>query len=107
MDIQVEPVNFNSSQDLINHMESLFRPLSKYHDRITSLHVYMESVNHEKSDKLIKIKALVPGHELFLQDSAGDFVSAAQSVFDKMKRQLSDLKDRDKDNQQIRPDKVY
>lgn len=107
MDIQVTPSNFNASQGLIKRMETTFQALSKYNDQITSIDVYLESSNDEKAEKVVKIKVLTPGHELFLEHAKGDFVSAAQTVFDKMKRQLADQKSRDKDNQQIRPDKVY
>ncbi|WP_425391935.1 HPF/RaiA family ribosome-associated protein [Ekhidna sp.] len=107
MDIQVTPVNFNASQDLINHMAEVFKPLEKFHDGIISVDVYLESINDEKSDKLVKIKILIPGHEIFMQHNEGDFVSASQVVYDKVKRQLKDRKEQDKDNHQTRPDKVY
>ncbi|WP_424963962.1 HPF/RaiA family ribosome-associated protein [Ekhidna sp.] len=107
MDIQVTPVNFNASQDLISHMKDYFKKLTKYNDQITSMDVFMESISDEKDDKLVKLKILAPGHELYLQSNKGDFVTAAQDVYDRMKRQLIDQKERDKENHQNRPDKVY
>ena len=107
MDIQVTPVNFNASQDLIRHMKDYFKKLTKYNDQITSMDVFMESISDEKDDKLVKLKILAPGHELYLQSNKGDFVTAAQDVYDRMKRQLIDQKEIDKENHQNRPDKVY
>lgn len=107
MDIQVTPVNFNASQDLITHMRDHFERLKKYNDQITSMDVFLESVQDEKADKLVKLKVLTPGHEFYIQNNDGDFVSAAQNVYDRMKRQLVDQKEIDKENQQNRPDKIY
>lgn len=107
MDIQVTPVNFNASQDLISHMEDYFKKLTKYNDQITSMNVFMESISDEKADKLVKLKILTPGHELYLQSNKEDFVSAAQDVYDRMKRQLIDQKEINKEKHQNRPDKVY
>lgn len=107
MDINVETVNFNASQDLIDHMKEVFEPLFKYHDQITSIDIYLESINDEKADKGIKAKILTPGHETFIHNNAGDFVTSSQTVFDRAKRVLSDLKAKDKSHRENRPDKVY
>ncbi len=107
MDIQVEPINFNASQDLITHIEELFSPLTKYNDQITSMDIYMESANGDQNDKMIKVKVLIPGHELFVQEQKSDFVSAAQTAYDKLKHLLAERKERDKSNFKQRPDKVY
>ncbi len=106
MNIQVTPVNFNASQDLISHMSNHFEKLSRYNDQITSMDVYLESIQDEKADKLVKLKILTPGHELYIQSNSSDFVSAAQDVYERMKRQLVDQKEIDKDYRQKRPDKA-
>lgn len=106
MNIQVIPVNFNASQDLISHMSDHFEKLSKYNDQITYIDAYLESIQDEKADKLVKLKILTPGHELYIQSNSSDFVSAAQDVYERMKRQLVDQKEIDKDNRQKRPDKA-
>jgi len=107
MNINIEPVNFNASQDLVSHMQKLFEPLSKYNDQITSMDIYLESTEITGKDKRVKAKILAPGHEFFLHEDASDFVTAAQTVFDKMKIKLRDQKERDKENRQKRPDKIY
>lgn len=88
-------------------MEDYFKKLTKYNDQITSMNVFMESISDEKADKLVKLKILTPGHELYLQSNKEDFVSAAQDVYDRMKRQLIDQKEINKEKHQNRPDKVY
>lgn len=90
MDIQVTPVNFNASQDLISHMNNYFKKLTKYNDQITSMDIFLESISDEKADKLVKLKILAPCHELYLESNKEDFVTAAQDVYDRMKRQLTD-----------------
>lgn len=107
IDIQVHPTNFNASQDLIAHMIELLNPLVKYNDQIQSMDIYMESISDEKADKQVKVKILTPGHEFFIRENQGDFVSAAQVAFDKLKVLLADQKGIDKERFEKRPDKVY
>ena len=107
MDINIEPTNFNASADLITHINEMFEPISKYNDQIHSMDIYLKSTNKDIQNKHITVKVKLPGHELIQEHEAGDFVTAAQQAYDKLKIQLRDQKEKDKKNFQPRPDKPY
>lgn len=106
MTITVEPTNFNASSDLLDEVEKIFSQLNRYNDQITNIDIYLQS-EPETDQKLKKVKAkiLIPGHDLFAEEEAGDFISASQQLHDKMKRLLRDQKEKDKANRNPRPDK--
>ena len=106
MEKTIEPVNFNASQELIDHVDKIFNDLDRYNDQIVSADIYLKSTNvSEEEDKLVEIKVFLPGHDIFIDEYAGDFVTASQTVYDKVKRILIDQKEKDKENRMPRPDK--
>lgn len=103
----IEPTNFNASQELLTHISGLFDSLPKYHDRIVSADIHLTSLREtDTREKEVKLRVHLPGRELFLAKSADTFITAAQSAYDAAKRKLHDLKEQDKRNRQLRPDKV-
>lgn len=107
MDKVIESVNFDASEDLISRIDSIFDDLNKYNDQIVSSDIYLKVMNERsEKDKNIRIKVFLPGEDLFVEHEAEDFISAAQQLYDKVKRLLIDQNKRHKDPRQPRPDKV-
>ena len=106
MQVTIEPVNFNASQDLINRIDELFGGLLKYHDQVISADIYLKSLKETvNKEKLVEIKIFLPGKDVFIEEKDTDFVSAAQKVYSVAKRRLSELKDKRKDRYKPRIDK--
>jgi putative sigma-54 modulation protein len=106
MEKNIEPVNFNASQELLNHIDEMFDDLDTYNNQIVSSDIFLESTNKsEEKDKKVKIKVNLPSHEIYVDEVAEDFVSAAQLTHDAVKRQLVKQKEKDKTNRIPRPDK--
>ena len=106
MKLTIEPKDFNPSEDLLKHVEEIFSDLDHYHDQIFSADISPESTNrHEEDDKSVKIKIFLPGRELFIEEFADNFVSAAQSTHKTAKQNIIKIKEKDKDNKNPRPDK--
>ncbi|MCC5921970.1 MAG: HPF/RaiA family ribosome-associated protein [Cyclobacteriaceae bacterium] len=106
MNITIEPVNFNASQDLLTRVREMFESLIKYHDRIVAMDIYLKSLQETPGkDKEVSVKVFLPGKEVFLDHTADSFVSAAQQTFDKLKIQISKEKEKDKNNRAKRADK--
>lgn len=102
----IEPVNFDASPELIDRISYLFDDLDKYNDRIVSSDIYLESMNFTApEDKRVKIRVLLPGDDIWVENDGEDFLSAAQILHDRVKRLLIDRKEKDKTNVQARPDK--
>ena len=107
MDIVVEPINFNISQDLINHTKEQFAKLTTYNDQIVGADVYLKSLTEtEEGEKVVEAKIFIPGKDLFISGKGTDFVSALQDCYETSKRQVRKAKEKVKDRHQERPDKV-
>jgi putative sigma-54 modulation protein len=106
MDITLEPVNFNISQELNQHVRNMFNKLSKYNDQIVGIDIYMKSLTEtEKGDKTVEAKVFLPGNDVFVTGKGEDFITAAQDCYDVAKRSVSKMKDKVKDRREIRNDK--
>lgn len=106
MDITLEPVDFNMSQDLNNRMREMFNKLSKYNDQIVGIDLYVKSnANNETNEKTVEAKIFLPGNDVFVSGKGGDFVTAAQDCYDVAKRHVRKAKEKVKDRHQNRPDK--
>ncbi len=86
MDKTIEPVNFNASQELITHIGEIFDKLEKYNDRIIKADIYLKSLRETATkEKMVEVRIFLPGKDLFIDQQAETFKSAAQQAFDKLK----------------------
>ena len=86
MDKTIEPVNFNAKPGLIEEIGEIFDKLSKYNDRIVSADIYLKAIRETpKDDKKIEVRLFMPGKDIFVEQDADSFISAAQQAFDRLK----------------------
>ena len=92
--INVEPVNFNVSQDLFKNMEEMFGGIDKYNDLAVNADLYLKSLSETpKGEKEVSIRVNMPGKDIFISKKATDFTTAAQDVYDTLKVTLKRHKD--------------
>lgn len=86
MDKTIEPVNFNASQELIEHVDEIFEKLVKFNDRIVKADIYLKSLREtpERSKK-VEVRVFLPGKDVFVEQEADTFKTAAQKSFDRLK----------------------
>ncbi len=86
MDKTIEPVNFNASQDLLTHVGEIFDKLEKFNDKIVSADIYLKSLRETPTkEKKIEVRLFLPGKDIFIEQQADSFISAAQQAFDRLK----------------------
>lgn len=95
MEKTIEPVNFTASPELLAQINDIFDKLVKFNDRIVSADIYLKSLT-ETPQGLKKLEALIflPGRDIFVEQEADSFVSAAQQAFDRIKLLL--IKEKEK-----------
>lgn len=97
MDKTIQPVNFNASQDLLTHVGEIFDKLVKYNDRIVSADIYLKSLRETpEKDKKIEVRLFMPGKDIFVEQEADTFISAAQQAYDRLKRLVRKEKEKQK-----------
>ncbi|HLV52608.1 MAG TPA: HPF/RaiA family ribosome-associated protein [Cryomorphaceae bacterium] len=100
MDKTIEPVNFNASQELIENVGAIFDKLSKFHDRIISLDIYLKSMTETPTrDKKVEVRVFLPGKDIFVEQQSETFKSAAQQAYDRLKILL--IKEKEKQRAHI------
>jgi ribosomal subunit interface protein len=95
MEKTIEPVNFNASQELITRVGEIFDKLVKFNDRIVSADIYLKSLTETPQGlKKVDVRIFLPGRDIFVEQEADSFVSAAQQAFDRLKLLL--IKEKEK-----------
>ncbi len=105
--INIEPVNFNASQELINHVKEMFQNMDKYNDMAVNADLYLKSHPEKSTDnKEVSIRMNMPGQDIYISKDNSDFISAAQDLQEALKVALSKHKDMHKDRHEPVPGKV-
>jgi putative sigma-54 modulation protein len=86
MEKTIEPVNFNASQELIATVSQIFDKLEKFNDRIVKADIYLKALTETPQGlKKLEARIFLPGKDIFVEQEADSFVSAAQQAFDRIK----------------------
>lgn len=97
MDKTIEPVNFTASQDLSVRIEEIFDKLDKFHDKIIKADIYLKDLKETPTgNKKVEVRLFLPGNDIYVEQEAESFISAAQQVFDKLKIMLKKEKEKAK-----------
>ena len=97
MKIDIQSIHFDADQKLLDYVNLKAERLSKYFDRITEIEIYLKLENTSSlnvKNKLVEIKALLPGNTLFSKEAAPSFEVATDQSFDHMRRQLKRHKEK-------------
>lgn len=84
MNKQIKTVHFDADVNLINHVNKRLEKLSTFHDRITSVDVYLklDNVGHQIKDKVAEIRIDVPQHTFFVKHESKSFEESFDGAFD-------------------------
>lgn len=86
MEKTIEPVNFNADKDLITEVDEIFDKLTRYNDKIVSADIYMKALREKPTRvKKVDVRIFLPGKDVFVEQEAESFISAAQQAFDRLK----------------------
>jgi len=95
MDKTIEPVNFNASQELIQHIDEMFDKLVRFNDQIVKTDIYLKSLRETpQRSKKIEVRVFLPGKDVFVEQEGETFKTAAQKAFDRLKVILGKQKDK-------------
>lgn len=95
MEKTIETVNFTASPELIDQIHTIFDKLVKFNDRIVSADIYMRSLDQTpEGKKKVDVRIFLPGRDIFVEQEADSFVSAAQQAFDRLKLLLRKHKEK-------------
>jgi len=95
MNIRIQSVQFDASEQLLGFVEKKVAKLERLFDGITSAKVFLHVVKPETSEnKEVGIRLYVPGDELYASKIADSFEQAVDESVVALERQLAKYKER-------------
>lgn len=96
MKIQIQTVHFNADQKLLDFIEKKVSKLTLFYDKIIDSNVVlsMENLNTQVKDKIVVIKANIPGTTLVAKETAKVFEESVDLAVDSLRRQLEKIKNK-------------
>lgn len=92
MNVNIQTVRFDADAKLIEYVNRKIQKLTTFHDRITTVDVFLklDNVVHQIKDKIVEISVHVPRHQFFVKASSKSFTEsfdyALESVVNQVKR---------------------
>jgi ribosomal subunit interface protein len=95
MDIRINSVRFDHSEQLEEFIQKKVGKLDKYYEGIINVDVILRVVKPESSiNKKVELKVNVPNTELFADKTADSFEEALDLTIDAVKKQLKKHKEK-------------
>ncbi len=92
MDVRINTQRFTADQKLTKHVNEKISKLSTFHDKITTVDVFLklDNVVHNIKDKVAEIKVHIPGRTFFVKNESktfeASFDESLQSITTQIKR---------------------
>lgn len=97
MEIRIQPIHFDISQQLETFIQKKVSKLDKYHDGIISAEVILKVVKPESAkNKDASVKLIVSGQDFFATKVSDSFEEAIDEVAEALERQLLKFKEKQK-----------
>jgi putative sigma-54 modulation protein len=99
MKVFTQSVNFNADIELIELVETKILTLSKFHDKIVDVEVFLKvQKTSDKENKITEVKINIPGSELIVKRETKTFEEGINAAVDNLKRQLKRSKEKQRDS---------
>lgn len=96
MDVRINTQRFTADSKLTNLVNTKIEKLSTFHDRITTVDVFLklDNVVHNIKDKVAEIKVHIPGHTFFVKHDSKTFEESFDNCFQSMTKQIKRHKEK-------------
>lgn len=96
MNVNIQTVHFEADSKLVSYVEKKLSKLFQFHDRITTVEVYLklDNVVHNIKDKIAEIKVHIPRYDFFVKHSSKSFEESFDVALDSVIMQIKRKKER-------------
>jgi len=95
MKVKISAVNFKADEDLKTYVTEKVEKLSLYYEKIIESEVILkESKSDDQQDKIVEIKLVVPGNDLFVKKQCKTYQEAIDLAVDALKKQITKHKEK-------------
>ena len=89
MRIQIQSIHYDADADLLAFVESKLEKLLTFNQDLQSCEVFLRvDKSDTRENKLVEVKAHLPGKDLFAKRKAVSFESAMDEVSEALRRQV-------------------
>lgn len=95
MDIKINSVHFDADKKLVKFINEKINKLAHFFEGIIGAEVFLKLENTQELDnKMVEIRLMVPGYDLFAKKQSKTFEEAADDVVDALRKQIQKHKDK-------------
>ena len=95
MEIRIQPIHFDVSQQLESFIQKKISKLAKYHDGIIAAEVVLKVVKPESAmNKDVSVRLEVPGPDFYATKTSNSFEEAIDTVAEALEKQLLKYKEK-------------
>ena len=95
MKLQIQSIHFDADIKLTSFIEKKLEKLETFYDKIQGGEVFLKLQNDdEKGNKIVNVKLLIPGGDIFVTEQAASFEEATDNAYETLKRQLNKKKEK-------------
>ena len=95
MQIKIHSIHFDADGKLEAFIENKINKLANFFDQIISAEVFLRlQKNDKKENKIVEIKLMIPGNDLFAKKQSKTFEEATDIAIDALKTQIKRKKER-------------
>ena len=95
MEIRIQPIHFDVSQQLESFIQKKISKLAKFHDGIIAAEVVLKVVKPESAmNKDVSVRLDVPGPDFFATKTSNSFEEAIDIVVEALEKQLLKYKEK-------------
>jgi putative sigma-54 modulation protein len=95
MDIKINSVHFDADKKLIKFLNDKINKLGHFFEGIIGAEVFLKLENtQELENKMVEIRLMVPGYDLFAKKQSKTFEEAADDVMEALRKQVQKHKEK-------------
>lgn len=95
MDFKLNTVHFSADEKLVEYIKERIGKLERIYDSIVSSEVYLKvDKNESNENKIVEVKVLLPGNELFAKKQCNSFEEAMDLAVSALKKQVEKHKNK-------------
>jgi len=95
MKIHIQSIDCSPRQDLLDLVNEKLTKLDHFSDRILEGKVVLRVEKADKRDnKVVEIRLVIPGHDIFVKKNSESFEEALQKAYDVLQREVKEWKEK-------------
>jgi len=95
MEIQIQSIHFKADRKLIDHINEKVGKLNHYFEGILNSEIFLRLDKSDNAEnKVVEIKVMVPGNELYVKRQCKTFEEAIDTGVDALTKQVKKYKEK-------------